>query len=155
MWLRVLLCLACATLSLPAWCADVLISARPDWVVDAAPGVPTPAELKQASDGEVYTLADIQIRAAAESRVRALTASLESTDFFPKMFLQAVQVGTEFGDLSRALRQNAHLLELELEYRLQMVEQMLEPLVMLVMGMVVGFTVIATMLPLLQVAESL
>lgn len=70
MWLRVLLCLACATLSLPAWCADVLITARPDWVVDAAPGVPTPAELKQASDGEVYTLADIQVRATAESRVR-------------------------------------------------------------------------------------
>lgn len=84
-----------------------------------------------------------------------LVESLEHADFFPEMFLQAVAAGQEYGDLSKGLQQTGGLLEQELEYRLQIVENMLEPIVMVCMGFIVGFTMIATMVPLLKVAENL
>lgn len=84
-----------------------------------------------------------------------LVESLQHADFFPEMFLQAVHAGQEYGDLAKGLQQTSGLLEQELEYRLQIVENMLEPIVMVCMGFIVGFTMIATMVPLLKVAENL
>ncbi len=84
-----------------------------------------------------------------------LVDSLRDSGFFPEMFLQAVAAGQEYGDLAKGLQQTTGMLEQELAYRLEVVESMLEPIVMICMGFIVGFTMIATLVPLLKVAESL
>jgi len=120
-------------------------------------GAPLAPALTLAGEASGSLVLDERLRTSVARLLEGeeLVESLEHADFFPEMFLQAVAAGQEYGDLAKGLQQTAGLLEQELEYRLQVVENMLEPIVMVCMGFIVGFTMIATMVPLLKVAESL
>ena len=48
--------------------AEYAIGPPPAWVVETQPGVPTSAQLSNASDGVAYLLVDDQVRAAASGR---------------------------------------------------------------------------------------
>ena len=71
---RTLILVACSALAallpIATHAADYTIAAPPAWVVPVQPGEATPAQLGDASDGEFYSLLDVQVRAAPEARVR-------------------------------------------------------------------------------------
>ncbi|MCA9793834.1 MAG: type II secretion system F family protein [Candidatus Eremiobacteraeota bacterium] len=81
--------------------------------------------------------------------------ALEATHFFPRLFLQAVEVGDESGELGRLLSKVADLYDTEMEYRATVLLAALEPLTMLGMGVLVGLTIIATMIPLMRLVQDL
>lgn len=93
----------------------------------------------------------------ASERLRngsSLMQALES-DAFPRLFLQALEVGGEAGDVPGMLRALGNLYEMSLEASLDVLAASLEPLVLLVVGIIVGVTMIAALSPLGGVLQAL
>lgn len=84
-----------------------------------------------------------------------LCEALSACDFFPRTFLLSLRAGEESGNVSRLMVDLMKLMELELQQRIDTFTALLEPLVMLVVGVIVGFVVVATLLPMLKMVESL
>ena len=85
----------------------------------------------------------------------ALSDSLASANFFPPALIQGVRASEEAGRLPVMLSRLEALFRVELEQRLEMTTRALEPLVLAVIGVLVGFTLLATLQPLLSVLDKL
>jgi type IV pilus assembly protein PilC len=83
-----------------------------------------------------------------------LMKGLRRLQMLPPGFLYGVDVAEESGKLAQMLKSLNDLYALELEQRMSVVSALLEPLVLSFVGLVVGFTVIATLLPVLKVVDS-
>ncbi len=81
--------------------------------------------------------------------------SLESTGFFPKLMLNMVKAGEESATLGDLLQKAAEMYEAEVDHSLDIFTAMLEPAIMALIGLMVGTLVLATMLPMTQVIESM
>ncbi|MBT9584742.1 type II secretion system F family protein [bacterium] len=81
-------------------------------------------------------------------------AMLESGGF-PSTFCQAIVAGEESGSLGDMLNSMSRLYQVELEHSLEIMTRSLEPIMLGVVGCIVAFTVVATLLPMLKVMESL
>jgi type IV pilus assembly protein PilC len=86
---------------------------------------------------------------------RSLSMSLATTKFFPKLFVQMVAVGEECGAVSDLLARTADLYEQALDSALDSLTSLVEPFVIGGMGIIVGIFVLATMMPIGQLLQTL
>lgn len=85
-----------------------------------------------------------------------LTGSLEAhPDCFPASMVQTMRAGEECGRLPELLNALSRMVELDVETRLQVLTQAAEPIALCLVGSIVGFTVLATMLPLVSLLNGL
>ncbi|MBT9584335.1 type II secretion system F family protein [bacterium] len=84
-----------------------------------------------------------------------LDRALASFDFFPRLVVQGVKAGQEAGGLNSMLRHLSQLYNVEVEYASQTLSVALEPLVISLVGGLVGFSVVATLLPMTRLVDSL
>lgn len=84
-----------------------------------------------------------------------LHEALKTTGLFPVSFIQGVQVGSESGQLESMLRSLGHLFDAELDYMFEVLAAAAEPVVLMLVGFVVGFVVVATLLPMMRLLETL
>jgi type II secretory pathway component PulF len=84
-----------------------------------------------------------------------LSQALAQTSFFPPLLMLAITAGQESGSLPTMLGHLSSIFQVQLEFRSETFCQALEPLLMALMGALVGLCVIATLLPLSQVVQSL
>jgi type II secretory pathway component PulF len=81
--------------------------------------------------------------------------ALQQSGGFPGAFCQAVAAGEESGKLGDMLESMARMYQVDLEHGLEVLTKSLEPLMLGFVGCIVAFTVVATMLPMLKVMDSL
>lgn len=84
-----------------------------------------------------------------------LSDSLAGAGFFPASLAQGVRASEEAGRMTTMLKNLESIYRLELDQRLEMLTRAMEPLVLGLIGVIVGFTLIATLQPLLSVLDKL
>ena len=82
-------------------------------------------------------------------------SALQQSGGFPGTFCQAVAAGEESGKLGDMLESMARMYQVDLEHGLEVLTKSLEPLMLGFVGCIVAFTVVATMLPMLKVMDTL
>lgn len=120
-------------------------------------GVPLLAALEQAARAvDAVCLDSVVDRVSARLKEgESLSASLESAQFFPSTLIQGVRASEEAGGLTLMLKNLHGLFALELEQRVEVASKTFEPVVLGLVGGIVGFTLIATLQPLLSVMDKL
>ncbi|MBS2037963.1 type II secretion system F family protein [bacterium] len=83
-----------------------------------------------------------------------LGAALKPSGWFPNTFIQGLRAGQECGRLAGMLKHLSRLFEIELEHSLELLARASEPLFLLMVGGCVGFTVIATLMPMVDLIRS-
>jgi type II secretory pathway component PulF len=86
---------------------------------------------------------------------RNLQQSLGLTEFFPRGFLLVLRAGEESGSVPETLQWLSRMYQLELEAALEMAAAALEPLLMMLMGVAAAIVALATLLPMVEVVQSL
>lgn len=81
--------------------------------------------------------------------------ALQESGGFPGAFCQSVAAGEESGKLGDMLESMARMYQVDLEHGLEVLTKSLEPLMLGFVGLIVAFTVVATMLPMLKVMDTL
>lgn len=89
------------------------------------------------------------------SNGRAFHRCLQETRFFPGMLVHMVKVGEETGDLSHMLGLLGDWYDDDIDHRVGTFAALVEPLVMLIMGVCVGTLIIALMLPLMNLINTM
>lgn len=84
-----------------------------------------------------------------------LDKALALCDFFPTLLVQGVKAGQEAGGLTHMLGHLARLYQEDVDYASETLGHALEPLVIAVVGLMVGFAVVATLLPMTRLVDSL
>lgn len=82
-----------------------------------------------------------------------LSASMISTNLFPKMVIQMISVGEASGRLSDMLNKIADFYEDEVNSIVDNLSSLLEPLIMIVLGVVVGGFIVAMYLPIFKIGS--
>ncbi|MCA9797490.1 MAG: type II secretion system F family protein, partial [Candidatus Eremiobacteraeota bacterium] len=85
----------------------------------------------------------------------SLAESLETSAFFPPLFIEMVRVGEETGSPGTGAQWLAELYDQQLECSLETFAALLEPLILALVGAIVGFLLLATMLPMVSLIGSL
>ena len=88
---------------------------------------------------------------AASRRVRegrALSASLEETEFFPDLAIEMVEVGESTGALPAMLNSVAEFYEEDVQNSLATAMQLIEPVILIFMGITVAFVLLSLYLPI-------
>lgn len=85
----------------------------------------------------------------------ALSDALAGSQFFPPSLSQGIRASEEAGKMSTMLGNLESIYRVELEQRLESMMAALEPLVLGLIGTVVGFTLVATLQPMLSVLDKL
>lgn len=80
---------------------------------------------------------------------------LQKMNYFPPMMISMIGIGEESGALEDMLGKTADYYDEELEASIQKMLSMLEPLLILFMGVIIGFIVIAMMLPLFDLTQTI
>ena len=84
-----------------------------------------------------------------------INEALKATEFFPIAVIHSVQVGEQSGRLADMLESLSRIYEVELDTSFEAMAKSIEPFVLSVIGAVVGFTVIATMMPMVKLIQNL
>ena len=84
----------------------------------------------------------------------SLAEALGVEVIFPVMLYSMIKIGEESGSLDDILDKTANFYDEELETSLKKMTTMIEPLMIVVMGVFIGFIVIAMMLPILSMSET-
>jgi type IV pilus assembly protein PilC len=120
-------------------------------------GFPLLKSLEMSSQAAAHPLLEEAMPEVVEA-VRSgveLDRALAHCEFFPSLVVQAVKAGQEAGSLNSMLRYLSKLYEVEVEYASQTLSVALEPLVISLVGVLVGFSVVATLLPMTRLVDSL
>jgi type IV pilus assembly protein PilC len=80
--------------------------------------------------------------------------SLEGRGVFPGMLTQMMKIGEETGSLDSIMQKTAEFYDNEVDNATQQLSNMIEPLIIVVLGVVVGFIVIAMLLPMFEMVNS-
>lgn len=122
-----------------------------------AVGMPLLQALKYSAEASAdpCMIKDMDAVCAAVNEGELLGDALSISDFFPPTFCHAIRAGEESGGLGDMLKSMADLYKVELEHKLEIVTKSLEPLMLGIVGGIVCFTVVATMLPMLKLIETL
>jgi type IV pilus assembly protein PilC len=80
----------------------------------------------------------------------SLTNAMMSTQLFPNMVLQMVQIGEESGSLDAMLTKIADFYEREVDDAVAALSSLLEPIIIVFLGIVVGGLVVAMYLPIFK-----
>lgn len=101
-------------------------------------------------------MADAVLDARAKIREgERIGEPLEDSRLFPPMVVHMIGVGEESGSLDFMLQKIADFYEAEVEATLASLTAALEPILIVFLGFVVGLIVIAMMMPMVKVIESL
>ncbi|WFD11039.1 type II secretion system F family protein [Tepidibacter hydrothermalis] len=84
-----------------------------------------------------------------------LASPLEKIGVFPPMVTSMIKIGEESGSLDEILEKTADFYDEELETALGQITTLIEPIMIIVMGGVVGFIVIAMMLPMFDMVNTI
>lgn len=84
-----------------------------------------------------------------------MSESMSAVGIFPQSVIQMVAAGEESSQLSRLLSNSAEVMDWDNDMALDSLPQVIEPIIMLVMGLVVGFVILATLLPIVSLIDSL
>ena len=117
-----------------------------------AAGVPLVESLDAvsgAAGNAVYQSATRRIQTDV-STGSSLTNSMMSTQLFPNMVLQMVQIGEESGSLDAMLTKIADFYEREVDDAVSALSSLLEPIIIVFLGIVVGGLVVAMYLPIFK-----
>ena len=79
-----------------------------------------------------------------------LNEALHSVEEFPPMLLAMVKIGEESGAIDSILDKTAKFYEQEVEESMQKLTTMIEPIMILVMGVLIGGIVIAMIMPMFE-----
>ena len=104
---------------------------------------------------DILLLEAVDSASAALREGQTLAQALAVSDYFPPTEVQGISAGEESGSLASMLESLANLYRLELDHQLEVMTKALEPLLLSIVGAIVAFTVIAILLPMLKVMESL
>lgn len=85
----------------------------------------------------------------------SLSTPLEKIQALPPMLIQMIQIGEESGSLDDILEKTANFYDEEVEVAIQKMTTMLEPLMIVVMALVIGFIVIAMVLPMFDMMNTI
>ena len=120
-------------------------------------GVPILQAMETVSGGVGNSvMADAVLDARAKIREgERIGEPLEDSRLFPPMVVHMIGVGEESGSLDFMLQKIADFYEAEVEATLASLTAALEPILIVFLGFVVGFIVIAMMMPMVKVIESL
>jgi type IV pilus assembly protein PilC len=117
-----------------------------------AAGVPLVESLDAvggASGNLVYVQATRKIQTEVSTGT-SLTNAMGSTNLFPTMVLQMVQIGEESGSLDNMLGKVADYYEREVDDAVAALSSLLEPIIISFLGVVVGGLVVAMYLPIFK-----
>jgi len=117
-----------------------------------AAGVPLVESLDAvggASGNMVYIQATKKIQTEVSTGT-SLTNAMASTNLFPTMVLQMVQIGEESGSLDNMLGKVADYYEREVDDAVAALSSLLEPVIICFLGVVVGGLVVAMYLPIFK-----
>jgi type IV pilus assembly protein PilC len=84
----------------------------------------------------------------------SLGEAIGDESLFPEMLHSMIKIGEESGSLDDILDKTADFYDEELEASLKRMTAMLEPMMIIVMGVVIGFIVIAMMMPMFDMANT-
>ncbi len=82
-----------------------------------------------------------------------VSAALQSTNIFPSMSLEMIQVGETTGSLDSLLAELAAFYDEQVETRLAALLSMLEPIVLVVMGVIIATLLLSIYLPLFSMSQ--
>jgi type IV pilus assembly protein PilC len=85
----------------------------------------------------------------------SLSEALEIRKIFPLMLTQMIKIGEESGTLDSVLDKTAEFYDGEVDTATQQLTTMLEPMIIVVLAIVVGFIVLAMILPMFSMYNSL
>lgn len=85
----------------------------------------------------------------------SLAESLQRTGIFPEGMVQMIAIGEETASLSQVLSKTAEMYSEDASHRLETSVQLMEPILLFGMGIVSGFLVLAAILPLVKMIDSL
>jgi len=95
-------------------------------------------------------------RVAEETRGGdSLAAPLRKLGLFPRTVVKMIEVGEESGNLDEMLLKVANIEERHLRARIKTMISLLAPFLILVVGAMVGFVVIAILLPIFKISQTL
>ena len=117
-----------------------------------AAGVPLVESLDAvggASGNMVYIQATKKIQTEVSTGT-SLTNAMATTNLFPTMVLQMVQIGEESGSLDNMLGKVADYYEREVDDAVAALSSLLEPIIICFLGVVVGGLVVAMYLPIFK-----
>ena len=80
---------------------------------------------------------------------------LQKMQYFPPMMISMIGIGEESGALENMLGKTADYYDEELEASIQKMLSMLEPMLILFMGVIIGFIVIAMMMPMFDMTQTI
>lgn len=81
--------------------------------------------------------------------------TLEKSKIFPLMLTQMIRVGEETGTLESILDRTAEYYDGEVDTALQQLTSMIEPIIIIVLAAVVGFIVLAMIMPMFAMYETI
>lgn len=96
-----------------------------------------------------------QVKDEVLNKGATLNKALEKHEYFPKTFVQIVNIGEESGNLADVLAQLAEQYEEEVKDALKAVTSVINPVLMIGIGVVVGIVVVAMFVPMFSLMESL
>ena len=101
------------------------------------------------------TLISNAIESAARDvgKGQGLYQALSTSNAFPGLALQMIQVGEQSGELERMLSKIADVFENEVTSSVVSMTSLLEPVMILVMGVIVGFIVLSICLPIFEMNQ--
>jgi type IV pilus assembly protein PilC len=86
---------------------------------------------------------------------RALSFSLEETQFFPDLAIEMVEVGESTGALPAMLNSVAEFFEEDVQNSLTTALQLIEPIILIFMGVTVAFVLISLYLPIFSLGSQI
>jgi general secretion pathway protein F len=84
---------------------------------------------------------------------KSMSSALESSVWFPPLFLQMVSVGEQSGQLETMLDKVATAYEREVESSIMGMTALIEPIMISAMGLAVGFVVLSILLPIFEMNQ--
>jgi type IV pilus assembly protein PilC len=120
-------------------------------------GLPLVPSLETASQSiNSFKIAENVEHAAKRVREgRALSYSLEETEFFPDLAIEMVEVGESTGALPTMLNSVAEFFEEDVQTALTAAMQLIEPVILLFMGVTVAFVLISLYLPIFSLGAQI
>ena len=120
-------------------------------------GFPLLDSMKMAAEATGHPMLEQSMPAAMEAvkEGEELHVALQACEFFPSLVGQGVQAGQESGKLAVMLRHLAQIVQLDLDQACETFSVALEPIVIGLVGIMVGFCVVATLLPMVKLVDTL
>lgn len=86
---------------------------------------------------------------------KKITRAVASLKFFPQMLIEMLSVGEQTGRLDDVLEKTADYFDDRLEQSIARAVAALEPMIIIIAGFLVGFVILAVLLPLIEVLNTI